>query len=134
MKLMIFSTMPTAAASVIPRSLAMTVITRKATWMNPSWRAMGTPIRSSFRITSQRGLSCSLASVIPSRYRRIIKSEMATLMAWDRVVPRAAPAGPIWKTPIKRQSSKILAAQAMAMNTMGLREFPRPRKMALMML
>ena len=35
-KLMTFSTMPTAAASLSPRWLAMMVMTRKAIWMRPS--------------------------------------------------------------------------------------------------
>ena len=46
-KLMIFSTMPTAAASVRPRRLAMTVMTMKAIWIRPSCMAMGTPTRNS---------------------------------------------------------------------------------------
>ena len=54
-KLMNFSTMPTAAASVSPRIFAMMVMTRKAIWMNPSCREMGTPMRKSCPMTFCRG-------------------------------------------------------------------------------
>ena len=40
-KLMIFSTMPTAAASVTPRRFAIMVMMRKEIWINASWTAMG---------------------------------------------------------------------------------------------
>ena len=45
---MIFSTMPTAAASVRPRRLAMTVMNKNAIWISPSCSAIGPPLRSSF--------------------------------------------------------------------------------------
>ena len=44
MKLMIFSTMPTAAASVRPRRLAMTVMSKNEIWISPSCKATGTPM------------------------------------------------------------------------------------------
>ena len=44
-KLMIFSTMPTPAASVRPRRLAMTVMNKNAIWISPSCSATGTPMR-----------------------------------------------------------------------------------------
>ena len=44
-KLMIFSTIPTAAASLSPRRFAMLVMTINATWISPSCSAIGRPIR-----------------------------------------------------------------------------------------
>ena len=43
-RLIIFSTMPTAAASFKPRRLAIMVMTMKAIWINPSCMAIGNPI------------------------------------------------------------------------------------------
>ena len=101
-KLMIFSTMPTAAASFNPRRLAMIVITMKAIWIRPSCRAMGTPIFSSRPITGLSGRKSVFFTEIPLLRLKITVRERMTLTAWDRVVPRAAPAGPMRKAPINR--------------------------------
>ena len=43
-KVMIFSTMPTAAAISTPRLFAIIVMNRNDTWMNPSCAAIGAPM------------------------------------------------------------------------------------------
>ena len=80
-KLMIFSTMPTAAASFSPRRLAMMVMMIKEIWINPSCKAMGTPIFSSLPVA----LFCGLKSVLesPRSFLRfmITDKDTTTLMA-----------------------------------------------------
>ena len=89
-----FSTIPTAAASISPRPLAITVMTIKATWMKPSCRATGTPmlkIRAMPRRCKRRSrpVMCNMA-----RWRRITTSDTNTLAICESVVLRAAPIGP----------------------------------------
>ena len=93
-KLMIFSTMPTAAAASSPRRLAMTVMTMKAIWISPSCAATGTPMRSSRPIVSRWGWRSRRSRLMPDFLRSITTSEKTTLIACDSVVPSAAPAGP----------------------------------------
>ena len=98
---MIFSTIPTAAAPVSPRRLAMTVITMKEIWINPSCTEMGTPI---FKIASITGF-CGRRSAFASGMvllRTITARLIATLMACESDVPSAAPAGPRCSAPINR--------------------------------
>ena len=100
-KPMIFSTIPTAAASVSPRRLAMTVITMKEIWINLSCTEMGTPI---FKIASITGF-CGRRSAFASGMvllRTITARLIATLMACESDVPSAAPAGPRCSAPINR--------------------------------
>ena len=62
MKLMIFSTMPTAAASVSTRWFAMIVMIMKETWMKPSWSMTGTPMDRSFptvAFSGRKSVVCS---------------------------------------------------------------------------
>ena len=49
--LIIFSTIPTAAASFRPLWFAMTVMMIKAIWIQPSWTATGNPTRKICHIT-----------------------------------------------------------------------------------
>ena len=101
-KLMTFSTMPTAAASSRPRPLAMTVISRKEIWIKPSCKATGTP---TFRMeprTSFRGRKLALVIGRADFCRVTITRDTTTLRVWDRVVPRAAPAGPRCIPPMNR--------------------------------
>ena len=102
MKLMIFSTMPTAAASVRPRRLAMTVISKNEIWISPSCKATGTPMRRMRPMTLFCGRSSLLCSRMPLLRRRMTPSETMTLMPWASVVPSAAPAGPMCSAPINR--------------------------------
>ena len=101
-KLMTFSTMPTAAASFRPRWLAMMVMRMKDTCIKPSCSVTGTPTRKMGPITSRRGRKLSLRSGSPVFCRRMTASAAATLSVCVRVVPSAAPAGPIPSQPIKR--------------------------------
>ena len=93
-KLMIFSTMPTAAASVRPRRLAMTVINKNAIWISPSCSATGTPMRKMRPMTARRGRRSLRVRAMPSRSRRMTASAS--------VVPSAAPAGPMCSAPMNR--------------------------------
>ncbi len=99
-KLMIFSTMPTAAESFRPRLLAMMVMMMNATWISPSCRATGTPIFSMLPITCLSGRKSAFFRERPVP-RRIITRDTPTLTAWARVVPSAAPAGPMFSAPMK---------------------------------
>ena len=103
-KLMIFSTIPTAAASVRPRRLAITVMTIKAIWINPSCMAMGKPMRRIRENIAFPGRKSRFEREIPisARRSRITTRERSTLIACDKVVPSAAPAGPRDSTPMKR--------------------------------
>ena len=94
-KLMTFSTMPTAAASFIPRLLAMTVMTMNAIWISPSCSATGIPIFRMLPSTARRGLKSARDTAMPVCRRRITASDTATLTACESVVPSAAPTGPI---------------------------------------
>jgi len=129
-----FSTMPTAAASVRPRWLTMTVMKIKAIWIRPSCRAMGTPMDSSFFITGFWGRKSSFCRGRPFFCLFIMPKDTPTLTACERVVPSAAPAGPSRSKPMNKMSSPILTAQATAMKIMGLLESPMPRKTELMTL
>ena len=62
--------------------------------MNPSCMDMGTPTRRIFRRMSPQGFRSARVSGIPRSYFRTIHTEMPTLMAWLRTVPRAAPGWP----------------------------------------
>ena len=95
---------------------------------------MGTPMDSSFFITGFWSRKSDFRTSRPSFCRRIIPKETATLTACERVVPSAAPAGPICIGPMNRTSSPIFTAQATAIKIMGLLESPMPRKMELMTL
>ena len=127
-KLMNFSTTPTAAASVRPRRLAMTVMIKNEIWIKPSCMATGTPTRRMRPMMARRGRKSLFCSCTPSSPRfKIAASETTTLMAWDSVVPSAAPTGPMPSAPIKTRSSTMLAAQATAIKYIGLLESPSPR-------
>ena len=102
MKLMIFSTMPTAAASVRPRIFAMTVMTRKATWMKPSCSEIGTPMRRRRHSTGRSGRKSCRVSAMPARPLFTWARASTTLMACEMTVPQAAPLGPIAMAPMKR--------------------------------
>ena len=101
-KLMIFSTMPTAAASVRPRRLAMTVMNKNAIWISPSCSATGTPMRKMRPMTARRGRRSLRVRAMPSRSRRMTTSDTTTLTACASVVPSAAPAGPMCSAPMNR--------------------------------
>ena len=73
----------------------------------------------------RKSLFCSCTPSSP--HFKIAASETTTLMAWDSVVPSAAPTGPIPSAPIKTRSSTMLAAQATAIKYIGLLESPSPR-------
>ena len=90
-KPIIFSTMPTAAASVRPRRLAMMVMTMKETWMKPSCKAMGMPIFSRRPITARSGRRSAFVREMPVFRLTITRRDTATLTAWDSVVPMARP-------------------------------------------
>lgn len=62
---MIFSTIPTAAASVSPRWFAKIVITTKDTWMKPSCRHTGTPTFKIFFMVMRFGLKSDFSKRIP---------------------------------------------------------------------
>ena len=94
-KLMIFSTIPTAAATLSPLRLAMIVMMINATWINPSCAAIGTPILSTCPIVTRSGRKSALFTEIPVFFFKITKSDTATLIVCESVVPSAAPAGPI---------------------------------------
>ena len=91
-------------------------------------------MRSSCPIVSRWGWRSRRSRLMPDFLRSITVSENTTLIACDSVVPSAAPAGPSPMAPMNMKSSAMFAAQATAMNIIGLFESPRPRKMALMML
>ena len=79
----------------------MIVIIMKATWIKPSCKAMGIPIFSILPITGRWGLKSDFCRTILFLLIMTIK-EITTLIAYDTVVPSAAPAGPRRKTPMKR--------------------------------
>ena len=64
----------------------------------------------------------------------MVHSADVTDSACDSVVPSAAPTGPSFNAPMKKTSSAIFAAQAIATKTIGLLLSPMPRKIELMML
>ena len=101
-KLMIFSTMPTAAASVRPRRLAMTVMNKNAIWISPSCSAIGTPMRRMRPMIARCGRKSSRVRAMPPRAPRMTASDTATLTACASVVPSAAPAGPMCSAPMNR--------------------------------
>ena len=80
------------------------------------------------------GRRSPLVRARPVLLRRITARAAITLIVWAKVVPRAAPAGPIPRAPINRQSRAIFTPQARAIKYMGLLESPSPRKTELIML
>ena len=64
-KLITFSTIPTAAASVRPLLFAIIVIMINATWIRPSCIAIGKPIFNSLPMVSFLGLKSLFFTVIP---------------------------------------------------------------------
>lgn len=84
-----FSTMPTAAASISPRWLAMTVMARNEICMNPSCMAIGTPIFRMCLMTSFCGRKSERDMSITPRWRRIDVMAKSTLVICDKVVPMA---------------------------------------------
>ena len=99
-KLIIFSTTPTAAASFTPRLLAMTVITMKAICMHPSCTATGRPIFTISPSTDFLGTKSFFAILSPVFILLIATNDIITLNVCARVVPRAAPRGPMPQAPI----------------------------------
>ena len=99
---MIFSTIPTAAASVRPRRLAMMVMMMNEIWIKPSCKVTGMPIFRIFFITAPSGRRSPFWMRTPMSRRRMTKRDTATLTVWARVVPRAAPAGPKSRAPMNR--------------------------------
>ena len=100
-KLITFSTIPTAAASVRPLLFAIIVIMINATWIRPSCMAMGKPIFNNLLIVSFLGLKLPFFTVMPVFPLINMVRATITLTVWDKVVPSAAPEGPKCKTPIK---------------------------------
>ena len=98
--LITFSTIPTAAASFKPRLFAITVIMINAIWIQPSWIATGIPIFKISPSTARLGMKSCLQSLMPSFFFFVMSKEIITLNVWASVVPSAAPAAPIWRTPI----------------------------------
>ena len=100
-KLITFSTIPTAAASVRPLLFAIIVIMINATWIRPSCIAIGKPIFNSLPMVSFLGLKSLFFTVIPVfPFINMVRATI-TLTVWDKVVPSAAPEGPKCNTPIK---------------------------------
>ncbi len=100
---MIFSTIPTAAASVRPRRLAMIGDDDEGYLDEPSCTVTGMPIAqqlSHHRPRRAAGHSCWMR--IPMSRRRMTKRDTATLTVWASVVPRAAPAGPKSSAPMNK--------------------------------
>ena len=97
----IFSTIPTAAESLSPRLFAIIVIIINETCIKPSCNEIGIPILRTFLKTFFCGLKSLLVSFTPLFLFSITVKDTTTLIAWDNTVPKAAPAGPIFKTPIK---------------------------------
>ena len=92
------------------------------------------PMRKICPVTVRLGRKQAFVTGRPVPLRQMTIRAMTTLMPCEMVVPRAAPAGPRRRAPMKRTSRPMLAAQAMAMKYMGLFESPMPRKMALIIL
>ena len=99
-KQMIFSTMPTAAATLTPLALAMAVITRKEIWISPSWKAMGTPTERIPPIVFRSKERSSLPTFTPTGKRVSARRAIPTLSPWAATVARAAPAAPMAKGPM----------------------------------
>ena len=100
--LIIFSTIPTAAASVSPRWFAKIVITTKDTWMKPSCRHTGIPTFKIFFMVMRFGLKSDFSKRIPLFLFKITTIDTTTLIACAIVVPRAAPAASNPSNPINR--------------------------------
>ncbi len=91
---MIFSTIPTAAASTSPLRFAIIVMTINATCIKVSCKATGTPIfKIRFKVIGD-GLKSAFCSLIPAECFRITKRANTTLRVWDITVPSAAPVAP----------------------------------------
>ena len=74
-----FSTIPTAAASLRPLRLAMTVMTINAICINPSCTATGTPIFKICPIAADCGRKSSRRSEMPIFLLKITANAAATL-------------------------------------------------------
>ena len=79
----------------------MIVMMINAICMSPSCIAIGIPIDSILFIVDFSGLKSSCLRTMLFFFIITIR-EIKTLIACERVVPRAAPAGPSPNTPIKR--------------------------------
>ena len=96
-----FSTMPTAAASVRPRWLAMIVMMRKADLHKAVLREHRKANAQDLPHDGLLRTEIRLCSEIMRRLR-MASSAMRTLSACESVVPRAAPAGPMCSAPMKK--------------------------------
>ena len=114
MKHMIFSTIPTLAASISPLELAIIVITINAIWIKPSCNATGVPTFNILRMLSLSGFS-SFNEILKLRLIRFReKSETMTLTAWPQTVASAAPFAPSPNPPLNAKSRIMLTIHATA--------------------